>query len=66
MAALKERMAEAYAKEHGVEIDEARSKVTVADDINLVMLIQIPLQVKKVDQRPFSHPNHTSVLQSFK
>lgn len=45
VSVLKERMAEVYAKEHGVQIEEARSAVSIADDVNLVMLIQVPLEV---------------------
>ncbi len=43
----KENQAQEIAREQGVSIEEARSQVTVAQDVNMVMIIQVPLKHKE-------------------
>lgn len=43
----KENQAQEIAREQGVAIEEARSQVTVAQDVNMVMIIQVPLKHKE-------------------
>jgi len=43
----KENQAQAIASQQGISLEEARSQVTVAQDINMVMLVQVPLKYKQ-------------------
>ena len=43
----KESQAEEIARAQGVAIEEARTQVTVAQDVNMVMIIQVPLRHKE-------------------
>lgn len=44
----KDRQAEAIAAQQGIALEEARSQVTVAQDMNMVMIIQIPLKFESI------------------
>ena len=43
----KENQAQEIARQQGVSMEEARSQVTVAQDVNMVMIIQVPLKHKE-------------------
>lgn len=49
----KENQAQEIAREQGVSLEEARSQVTVAQDINMVMVLQVPLKQKKLEYPGF-------------
>lgn len=46
---FKENQAQAIAQSQGVSLEEARSQVTVAQDINMVMVVQVPLKHKPIE-----------------
>jgi hypothetical protein len=46
---FKEAQAEEIAKQKGVSLEEARSQVEVAQDVNMVMVVQIPLKHKELE-----------------
>ncbi|MBD2092623.1 hypothetical protein H6F67_22495 [Microcoleus sp. FACHB-1515] len=46
---FKENQAQAIAQTQGVSLEEARSQVTVAQDINMVMVVQVPLKHKPLE-----------------
>lgn len=46
---FKENQAQAIAQAQGVSLEEARSQVTVAQDINMVLIVQVPLKQKPIE-----------------
>lgn len=47
----KENQAQTIAVQQGISLEEARSQVTVAQDINMVMVVQVPLKQKEPKRR---------------
>ena len=47
----KENQAQEIAQQQGISLEEARSQVTVAQDINMVMVVQVPLKHKEPEDR---------------
>jgi hypothetical protein len=45
----KENQAQEIAKQQGVSIEDARSQVTVAQDVNMVIVVQVPLKQKEIE-----------------
>lgn len=63
---FKENQAQEIAREQGVAIEEARSQVTVDQDVNMVMIVQVPLKhkervYKEPVKKPVVDPNGVSV-----
>jgi hypothetical protein len=44
----KENQAQEIAEQHGISMEEARSQVSVAQDVNMVMIVQVPLKYKEI------------------
>jgi hypothetical protein len=44
-----ENQAQEIAREQGVSLEEARSQVNVAQDVNMVMVVQVPLKQKELE-----------------
>lgn len=47
----KENQAQALAAQQGISVEEARSHVTIAQDINMVMMVQVPLKYREIEYR---------------
>ncbi|NJL89118.1 MAG: hypothetical protein HC916_04415 [Coleofasciculaceae cyanobacterium SM2_1_6] len=45
----KENQAQEIAEQQGVTLEEARSQVTVAQDVNMVIVVQVPLKQKELE-----------------
>lgn len=45
----KDNQAQELATRQGLSLEEARSQVTVAEDVNMVMIVQVPLKQKQED-----------------
>ncbi|MDX2096556.1 MAG: hypothetical protein SFW36_02165 [Leptolyngbyaceae cyanobacterium bins.59] len=52
----KENQAQEIVDQRGISLEEARSQVIVAKDINLVMVIQVPLKQKTLESRSMAMP----------
>lgn len=50
---FKENQAQEIAAEKGISLEEARSQVTVAQDVNMVMIVQVPLKHKEPEYLTF-------------
>ena len=44
----KENQSQDIAKKQGISVEEARSQVTIAEDVNMVMIVQVPLKHKEL------------------
>ena len=56
----RENQAQEIAEQQGISLEEARSKVTVDKDVNMVMIAQVPLKYKKLEYANY----HTGALYS--
>lgn len=45
----RENLAVEMATQRGISVEEARSQVTVSQDVNMVMIVQVPLQHKELE-----------------
>ncbi|MBE9009001.1 hypothetical protein IQ250_02135 [Pseudanabaenaceae cyanobacterium LEGE 13415] len=58
----KENQAQAIAQQHNISLEEARSQVTVAQDVNMVMVVQVPLKHKQLDYPAYALSAGTSIF----
>ena len=50
---FKENQAQDIARQQGISLEEARSKVEVEKDVNMVMIVQVPLKYKQLEVANF-------------
>ena len=62
----KENQAQDIAQREGISLEEARSKVTVAEDINMMIIVQVPLKHKQLKYSiPYGNSISSTSLPTF-
>lgn len=58
----KENRAQDMARQEGISVEEARSRVSVAEDVNMVMVVQVPLKHAEQSDRSFGESDEMDQL----
>lgn len=61
---FKENQAQEIAEKQGISLEEARSRVTVAQDVNMVMIVQVPLKQKEIVYQSYATGNFSDACMS--
>ena len=58
---FKENQAQEIAEQKGISLEDARSQVTVDKDVNMVMLVQVPLKYKEIVYASYNSGSYDSM-----